>query len=349
MAVLRMYGFDEWGLLPNDTVPATLLNADGWTGSGGSVRRTTGRFGIGNACRFDKGGSNTVDRYIPIGGRFSNGGGSFHFAFRANIGETWEFKLHDTVTNTHPIGLAVKSLARVSPIINNVQVFTTFPGSVVQGEWHFCEIEWTSGTPGSDTAQFYIDGELIGSYVSQTIGTHIDILRIFTNSSNAGTTLDIDDVVLQDPTGAAPNNSLLGNVRVGAQWADAPGDLTEFSVTGAASNWQASLNVVLDAGIFVETDTVGDTDLYNLIANVPARTIFGVQVKGVFYQTDATQLYGTNVIKTGGVEFPGVQRGLASGARSQWDNWDKNPDTTLAWTNSDLASLQIGPTLADSD
>lgn len=349
MAVRRMFGFDEWSLLSSDTVPSALLNADGWTGSGGTVTRSTGRFGLGKSCRFDKGGSNSVSRYIPIGGRFSEGGGTWMFGFNSgNIGGDWTFKLYDSVTNTYPIGLAIKTLARVSPIVNNAATFTTFPGSVVQGQWHWFEVKWTSGTPGSDTAEFYIDGELIASYTSLTVGQYVDVIEVACNYFGSGT-IDLDDMVLQDPTGAAPNNDLIGNVRVGAQWADGPGDLTEFSVTGAASNWQASLNVSLNTGIYVSTDVVGNGDLYNLIANVPARTIYGIQAKGVFQQTDATQLYGATIIKTGGTEFPGVNRGLASGIRSQWDNWDINPDTGVAWTNTDLAALQLGPYLGASD
>lgn len=349
MAVLRMYGFDEWGLLPNDTVPAALFQADGWTGSGGGVSRIAGRFGLGYAARFNKGGSNTINRYIPIGGRFSNGGGTFMFAFKSGGGEDWYVRLHDTVTNTYPIGFVIRSLARVSPYVNGAITFTSFPGSVVEGQWHWAEIKWTSGIPGSDTAEFHIDGEVIASYVNQTIGENIDIINIRASSGTPGVTIDVDDMVVQDLTGSAPNNDLLGNVRVGAQWADAPGDLTEFTVTGAATNWQASLNIALDPAIYVQTDTVADGDLYNLIANVPARTIFGIQAKGVFQQTDATQLYGATIMKTGGVEFPGVNRGLASGIRSQWDNWDINPDTGVAWTNSDLAALQVGPYLGASD
>lgn len=351
MAVLRMYGFDEWGLLPNDTVPAALLTADGWTGGGG-VSRIVGRFGLGHAMRISKGGSNSFTRYIPIGGRYSNGGGTFMFGFRRTNGSTgtdFYVRMYDTVTNTSPVGVGILSLARIAVLLNNATTFTTFPGSSVFNEWHWMEIKWTSGNPGSDTAEFHLDGELIASYVNQTIAANMDIIQITVNSGEASVVLDLDDVVVQDLTGPAPNNDLLGNVRVGAQWADAPGDLTEFTVTGAATNWQASLNIALDPAIYVQTDTVADGDLYNLIANVPARTIFGIQAKGVFQQTDATQLYGATIMKTGGVEFPGVNRGLASGIRSQWDNWDINPDTGVAWTNSDLAALQVGPYLGASD
>lgn len=345
-----MYGFDEWGLLPSNAVPAALLQADGWTG-GGSVSRSVGRFGLGHAMNINKGGSNSFTRYIPIGGRYSNGGGTFMFGFKKNGGNGTDFyiRLHDTVTDTYPVGLGLMRFACVSTILNNVQTFRTSPGSVVDSQWHWFEVKWTSGNPGSDTAEFYVDGELIASYVNQTIGADIDIIMISTNSSEAGINIDLDDVVLQDLTGPAPNNDLLGNVRVGAQWADAPGDLTEFTVTGAATNWQASLNIALNPAIYVETDTVADGDLYNLIANVPARTIFGIQAKGVFQQTDATQLYGATIMKTGGVEFPGVNRGLASGIRSQWDNWDINPNTSVAWTNAELAALQVGPYLGASD
>lgn len=350
MSVLVMMGFDELALLPNDTIPANFIQADGWTGGTYACYRAPGRFGLGHALGVSGSIGNTV--YLPLRNRVNNGGGTMEFAYKITAGAsvTWRISMWDSVTNTFPVGWDILALARVGILVGGVTRHITTPGSIVEGQWHWMQVKWTSGNPGSDTAEFKIDGNVIASYTGLTVPANMDVFHVWLFANGGGSVpIFLDDIVIQDLTGPAPNNDFLGNVRVGAQWADAPGDLTEYSVVGAASNWEASKNIVVNSGVYVETDTVGDSDLYNLIANVPARDIYGIQVKGVFLQNDATQLYGSLVIKTGGTEYVGTSKGLASGYRSQWWNWDKNPNTGLAWTNSDLASLQIGPHLESSD
>lgn len=353
MANLRMFGFDEWSLLPNNNVPAALLQADGISGHLNAVKRGVGRFGIGHCLDYIPGWS-TNNVILPIGVNMNSGGGIFSFAFRnTTFGGVKKISAYNSfITNNntslmYPIGVEFGSDADVSCMVGNTRMFRSVPGYVPLNQWQWVVFKWEFGEPGAAKAQFYINGNILASYTSLTIPGNINGLRI------AGTQFDdafqIDDILIQDLTGPAPNNDILGNIRVGAQVVNGPGDLTEFSVSGAPSNWQANLNIAMDPSIYVSTDTVGDTDLYTLAANIPARTIYGIQAKGVFYQNNSTQLFGANAVKIGGTEYVGTSLGLSSGVKSQYDLWDTNPTTGTQFINEDLSLVQIGPALTGSE
>lgn len=169
-------------------------------------------------------------------------------------------------------------------------------------------------------------------------------------STNATNSIEVDDMYICDLQGGV-NDDFLGNVRVTAQLPVGAGDSTDLTVVGAASNWQAASDPTMPTGKYNYTPTVGDYDLYEMNPGIDAREIFGIMVSGAYAQDNGVQLYGQNVMKTGGTEFFGVARGLFQlpGYFVQDDCWDRNPDTTDPWTDTELNLVQAGPLLESTD
>lgn len=167
---------------------------------------------------------------------------------------------------------------------------------------------------------------------------------VWTNGAINSITTDIfwDDVYLLDDTGAH-NTDYLGNVRVNAQFAVAPGDLTQFGRVGAAtSNWDAVNDTALTDAQYVYDGTAGEMDLYTMNPNVTAQNIFGVQIRGAYRQDDSTQMIARNILKTGGTIYEGSDHYLSGSYRYYRDVWELNPNTGVGWTSANLNAIQAG-------
>ena len=116
-----------------------------------------------------------------------------------------------------------------------------------------------------------------------------------------------DDFVLMDASGGAPWNDLLGDVQVIRLRPVAPGDLTQFSVTGAPTNWQA-----IDDGdspditSYIEGSAAGITDSYTweTLPSVAGTVIYGVKESALCYKDVAGGRTLMFLTRNGGVTYP---------------------------------------------
>ena len=152
----------------------------------------------------------------------------------------------------------------------------------------------------------------------------------------------MDDLYVCDLAGGV-NDDFLGNARVQALLAAGPGSLTDFTPNGALANWQCVLDETLSDTVYVSDPTVGDGDLYAVAPLVNNPTVFGVQVKGAYRQTDATQRFVKNQLKASGT----LARGASSATYQTYaffaDIWELNPGTGLAFTGAQVNAAEVGP------
>lgn len=225
------------------------------------------------------------------------------------------------------------------------------PGLIQMGGWNYFECRFTIGS----RMRIRINTGLIIDY-SGDFGRPSPADNTWnyltwqgsTNNGGSNVMISWDDLYVLTTTGDV-NNDYLGNVRVRMQLPSGPGDVTDLTPTGAATDWEAQLNTALATTKYASTATVGNYDLYALQANSAARNIFGMQVRGCFLQDDATQLTGVMRLKTGGSEFDATTSFLLSSSNDTYYGiWDQNPLTEDHWTNADLNALQVGPKLLAS-
>lgn len=351
MTLLLMDSFDYFSA---GTTPSTAeLSAFNYFNISGSATCITGPFGgVAMASRGDGGGgaqpSTAFDLVHP---NFSAGIsaetiiGQRIWAYGNSSGR---FYVKNSSAGTiFSVGVNSYGQVVVYNYDNSIKAISR-PGTVNTQTWNYFEIRFTLNTRIRVRVNTDLVIDYVGTFGPPSNPTTWDVLSW--GGAMSFTTQQVfawDDLYVLTTT-AAPNNDYLGNVRVRLQQPAAAGDVTQLTPVGAASNYLAQINPTLSAGVYDQTATVGQYDLYQMQANAAARNIYGVQVRGTFLQDNATQLKGSLVMKTGGTEYEGTHYSLSSAYDTYYSVWDINPHTSAAWTNSDLNAIQAGPKLAES-
>lgn len=217
--------------------------------------------------------------------------------------------------------------------------------------WHRFEFKVTID-PTAGLAECYVDGVL---FVSFTGATQVPGKGRYTNqfflgpagfAAYASSEFWIDDFLLYDDQGSAPNN-YLGDRKLVTQFPSGAGASTQFTIGGsapAASNWQSVDETPPDDGATLVTDgTVGHTDLYTFPA-VTATTIDCVAVLLRSQKTDAAVRSLRAAAKSGAVT---TDNGADFVQSSSWLYYQAffphDPNTSAAWTQAGLSAAQFGP------
>jgi hypothetical protein len=175
-------------------------------------------------------------------------------------------------------------------------------------------------------------------------GADADIDKLYYTTIAQGT-LIIDDLALNDTTGGV-DDSWCGDGRVILIQPNAAGDVTMLTPS-TGSNYQCVDEIPANGDTdYVESDTPADYDLYNL----EACGLSDVTIKRIWAEARARDTVAVGgevalVIKTGGTEFDGPNVALLTTYSKQvlGTVHRVNPDTTVAWTVSDIDALQAGP------
>lgn len=327
-----------------------FLLADGWygtldfgTGSPG-IYATEGRFGLGASFTLGSPPGGT-GAYKALDWRWT-AGYIFGIAVQIVGSNNHQFRLYDGQTNSYPFTVTLNTSGILEFNIRGV-TYRTRTGAVRNNTWFYLQVKHIG-----DVIVVLINGEYVVNITSGAPSPGpFDAYRL-SSGFNSGETR-FDDFYIIDPLEDGPYDDFLGNIVVRDQLAIANGDNIDWTpnAAGYPNNWQNVTDVSMTSANYNYTDTVGDYDLYQMAANAAARDIFCLQLKGSFTQDNGVQLYAANRLKTGGNLYSGPQFGVnqINGYATISSYWDLNPDTGVAWTNTDLNSLQAGPILAASD
>jgi hypothetical protein len=215
--------------------------------------------------------------------------------------------------------------------------------------WNYFEIRVLAGTNNSNgQIELRMNGESIinetgvDTFFSGQIGCTGAVL----NGTDHYDPL-YDDIYVIDTTGSV-NNTWLGDVKVEALFPNGAGNSTQFSVTGAASNYQAvDDNPVDDDTSYVSSSTLNQKDTY-AYENLSTIT---QSIKGVIVHTlakkDSTGTRAiTALIRSGTTDYSQDEYFLAYGDTDEYgfrsSVTDVDPDTSVAWTVSGVNSAQFG-------
>lgn len=225
---------------------------------------------------------------------------------------------------------------------NNNILGNTPPGVLYKNDFSWLSIKITANPTAGLVEIKNAFGDTIFSYTGNTLGaadsSEIESVYIGNHGSF------VDNLIICDTTGTIFNDHLTDHVIL-TLLPNGPGDVTQWSATGAPSVWEA-----ID-----EQSGNGDTDYAS--TNQSLRT-FLVNVQDLPHQEtnykaiavlnrvrrdDSGLWYIRNKIKTGGNEYEGPEFGVDnSNYLDVVSFWVNNPSTGSPWTATEIDALQIG-------
>lgn len=225
---------------------------------------------------------------------------------------------------------------------------TSAPGLVGPAFWHFIEIVVTfSGTVG--TVSVFLDASSTSAPILTATGlNNISTANAFANQyrlieGNGVSFYLMDDVYVFDST-TGSNNARLGDQRLLFLPPSGAGASTQFTPTGAATNWQAaSQNPPVPATIYNADSTPGHEDLFVTPAVVGPSAPNFVVVRRQHYKTDAAAHTDQSAVKSGATTATSTAVAVPSTATYQDDDYINDPNTGSPWASwAAINNAQVG-------
>jgi len=213
------------------------------------------------------------------------------------------------------------------------------------GTWYFIELKiFVNGASG--TGELMLNGV---SEIASTTGNFgsTNIGQVLIQSGSSAATQQWDDMYLLDTSGSAPNNTFLGDVHVETLFPSADGAHTDFTPNSGSNHFD---RVNDQAGTFPDDDTtyvsdatVGHRDSYAYDdLSVLTGTIFGVQTVQDARKDDAGTRQIAAVARVSGTDYDGATVTLGTTYAMGTEIRETNPNTSAAWTVSDVNGAEFG-------
>lgn len=352
-------------LLFSDGLDGHIALADRWDTVNGSATIVTdgGKFGAGtNSLKFP--GvvqSNTVSVNSaptnPRGGTLN----PLHLAFyvkmpnntstEASIFAAYDtaegFGIQITTSGIPKLTLHASSFNRDT---TSGSIAGTASTSLTDGEWHHIEVVYVADN-SAGIAKMWVDSVLEINFSGDTIisgsvpsGTGYELFAV---SSAWSTNVEFDDLLIWDEEGSSMNtSSQLTLHRIETLTPNGAGNSTQFSVTGAASNYLAVDEFGADDDTtYVSSSTNGNVDLYTYsnMAGTPS-VIHGVLVNSITSNNSLGAISMKNKVRQNAVDGSGATLAVTAGGvyTNKKEFFAQNPDGPVAWTKATVDAAEFG-------
>ena len=231
-------------------------------------------------------------------------------------------------------------------LLRGATVLATGTTDLAFDTWYFIELKALID-PSAGAYEVRINEALefsdTGANTAESGGANADVFHFRNNFTQL-----LDDWYVCDTTGAT-NNDFLGDCQIEAIFASGAGDRTEFSAQPASNNWDRINDPInnYSTADYVYDDTLGQGDLYEFEdPGSITGTILGIALINYAALDAAGSRVMRNIFKTdgGGTEYD--LTGSFTVASTDHAGFvkieEENPDTSAAWTDSDLSNGQFG-------
>lgn len=210
--------------------------------------------------------------------------------------------------------------------------------------YRYVEVGITVGD-ATGTIEVRIDGVAVINEVNvDTKGTAVaDLDEIWIGAGGGTPAIAVDDVYILDNT-TVDLNTYLGDVYMQLLLSDGAGSQTDFTLVGAATNWEAVKEIPPDDDTsYVGSTVVGNEDLYTFGAlGLAVATIKACVVNIRARKTDA----GVRTIRAEARQnvTTGESADISVGDDYEFfqSAFPNNPDTGVAWTIAGVDSAEFG-------
>ena len=236
------------------------------------------------------------------------------------------------------------SIVRGDGTVLATSASNVYPG----GSWQYIELcAAIDSTVGY--CELRVNGGTVATFSGNTrsggVSTSIDRFDLLRTS--AGTETDYwDDLYVCDATGTS-NNTFLGDIQVQTLLPNGAGASTQFTPTGAATNWQAVSKIPYSTTVYNSASTVGFLDLYTLSPlSVGTGTVMGIQTNMISNKTGAGTANIKAALRSGGSVYFDTTLALSTTAAWSGAVRQTDPATSVAWTVNGVNGLQAGAEVA---
>jgi hypothetical protein len=240
------------------------------------------------------------------------------------------------------IGVSLNASSRLQVSNSSSTVIATGTTVLNVNTWYYIELKVVvNGASG--TCEVHLDGNTeIASTVGNFGSTAIGQLFLTEESPGSGTAISMDDTYLLDTTGSAPQNTFLGPSRIVTPVPTGAGSHTQWTPTGAASNFQCVNEAPPDGDTtYVADSTPGDLDSYVFGQADGGATIFAVQTNLYARKDDANTRQIATLVRQGGVDFVGTTFTEAASYSDFTQIYNQDP-TGTNWTPAVFNADEFG-------
>lgn len=323
MTVLWIDGFDYYG---SSLTPATRYTI----GSGGYGQFATGRLG-GKAIQ---GGFSAMHFLDTARSTMSLG---FGYKCTATPSTGSERGIYHWANSSGTIicSLTLNSLGQFKLYRGSTAgtLLGTTTGAITTGNWGYLEIEFTRNA-STGACNIYLDGTQIMALTGVNTGADDILLMGFDN-------LNVQDFV--DDYYVVSGTTKLGEQRVMTLRPDADTAQKDFTPDSGSDNYARVNESPMDGDTsYVTSSTDAAEDLYTLsdLPITPA-SITAVQAIVAAKKDDAATR-GISTVLHGSTDTVGTAKGLSTSYLVIADLYETNPETSAAWTASDVNGLEAG-------
>jgi hypothetical protein len=214
------------------------------------------------------------------------------------------------------------------------------------GEWYRVEARAKSGSAASGAnctievngvEVLGVDANFLVSFGTANVGSVVTL-------GASDLTLTLDDVTLVNTSGSAPWNTFLGDVAIATLTPTAEGDASDFTPSAGADNALMVDETVSDGDTtYNESSTVNHEDVHvHSDLGASADSIVGVVINAVAKDEGGIGRGLKLTAKSGTTTGRSDEIALSTAYAFYQKLFEDNPDTTSAWTPSEVNGAQFG-------
>jgi len=332
MTILFMDGMDLYGVTADLSTRYAAVNGTNITYSA-----TSGRFGGGGITVSDD------DKYFnaPIAGTPQTAVISFG-VFRTTVPSAADIVFR--ANNSGAGNINFRTIAAL-PDIQIRRGPTTILGSfsLSLNTFHWVSIKIKVANTGG-TIDVEVDGVNVFSFTGDTLNSGTETNNSFDFGGDINQDFTYDDIIITDIAGSAPFNALLADRRIDTILPNATGDSAGFTASPVVDNFLNVDDTAPDGDTtHVEAEVAATKDLYNMASmGFSPSAIDAVNVVALSKNPDAGGTQYKLKVKSGVTEGTGSAITPTTGYQYDDEVFLTNPDTTAAWTESEVNSMQAG-------
>lgn len=335
MALVYYAGFDD--------LSSSQFTSDGWSANPNSIQAGSPD---GSALRLTNTGTGTViNRALPS----SYATVIVGFKFRTTSTPTTNtiFKLLNGTTRVADLQAVSSGGNQVLRILNAAgTTVATGTTALANNTWQYIEFKiFVNGASGTAEVKLNKSTE-IASTTGNFGSANTDHIQIMNSNSNASTSVssDFDDLYVIDTSTGSPTTylSLTDYWHIQTIFPNADGAHTQWT-PDTGSNY-ARVNETNPDGdsSYVADSNVGDRDSYKFNTITNFSSILSTKIRGYLRKDDVNTRQIALVSRPATTDHDGATQTMTTSYAVYSEQVDNNPDTSAAWTQSEINASEFG-------